>query len=379
MGDRTCGSSFLRLCMAKPTLYSLQPHTWKVGYRTSKVYWEEFQTREDAEGRYQELWWSKVLISPEGDVQWCSSGILDPKGVGVAALLLSVGGGFGDVESPLPALEKGDVAFIPADRLPGTSEVLQLIWDRVASRSSISWFGSRVSADSLCYFDVEKHPGVRGYVALTIDDAPCRLGPKNSMLPEIRKLLKEHQAQATFMLLGKFVPQYEAELLELLREGHELGNHGLVDKSYGASSPKEFEDAVEECTKRITDLQCRAGLSSAFPWFRPPHGRLSAVMAKIVEQKALRILMCDTYACCPVIQDGDFIGRFLGKQAEHGSIILIHMPEHGFREWCLLGLQTLLKQLKERNMKVVTAGKLAELAGWSPEPLGRQMPCKLAL
>ncbi|CAE7680469.1 nodB [Symbiodinium sp. CCMP2456] len=342
--------------MAKPTLRSLQLHTWKLGYRTSKVYWEEFQTREEAEGRYQELWWSKVLINPEGDVLRCSSGILDPKGVGVAALLLSARRGFGDVESPLPALDKGDVAFIPADRLPGTSQALQLIWDRVASRSSISWFGSRVSADSLCYFDVEKHPGVRGYVALTIDDAPCRLGPKNSMLPEIRKLLKEHQAQATFLLLGQFVPQYEEELLALLREGHELGNHGLVDKSYGASSPKEFEDAVEECTKRITDLQRRAG---------------------IVEQKALRILMCDTYACCPVIQDGDFIGRFLGKQAEHGSIMLIHMPEHGFREWCLLGLQTLLKQLKERNMKVVTAGKLAELAGWSPEVVGRR--CKLAL
>ena len=41
--------------------------------------------------------------------------------------------------------------------------------------------------------------------------------------------------------------------------------------------------------------------------------------------------MCDTYACCPVIQDGDFIGKFLAKQAEHGSIIVIHMPEHGFR------------------------------------------------
>ncbi|CAE7408777.1 unnamed protein product [Symbiodinium necroappetens] len=377
MGDRSCGSSILRCCVAKPMLRSLQPQTWKLGYRTSQVYWEEFQTREEAEGRYQELWWSKVLMNPEGDVLRCSSGILDPKGVGVAALLLSARRGFGDVESSLPALEKGDVAFIPADRLPGTSQALQLIWDRVASRSSISWFGSRVSVDSLCYFDVAKHPGVRGYVALTIDDAPCRLGPKNSMLPEIRKLLKEHQAKATFMLLGKFVPQHEEGLLELLREGHELGNHGLVDKSYRASSPKEFEDAVEECTRRITDLHRRAGVSSAFPWFRPPHGQLSAVMAKIVEQKALRILMCDTYACCPVIQDGDFIGRFLGKQAEHGSIMLIHMPEHGFREWCLLGLQTLLKHLKERNMKVVTAGKLAELAGWSPELVGRR--CKLAL
>ena len=85
--------------------------------------------------------------------------------------------------------------------------------------------------------------------------------------------------------------------------------------------------------------------------------------------------MCDTYACCPVIQDGDFIGKFLGQQAEHGSIIVIHMPEHGFRasgrlrlkafeaqEWCLRGIQELLAHLKSRGLKAVTVGHLAQLA-----------------
>ena len=33
-----------------------------------------------------------------------------------------------------------------------------------------------------------------------------------------------------------------------------------------------------------------------------------------------------------------------------------------FREWCLLGLETLLKRLKERGMKAVSLGHLAELA-----------------
>ena len=26
------------------------------------------------------------------------------------------------------------------------------------------------------------------------------------------------------------------------------------------------------------------------------------------------------------------------RQAEHGSIIVIHMPERGFRDWCLRGV-----------------------------------------
>ena len=32
-----------------------------------------------------------------------------------------------------------------------------------------------------CYFDVDRFPGVMNHVALTIDDVPCRLGPRNSM------------------------------------------------------------------------------------------------------------------------------------------------------------------------------------------------------
>ncbi|CAE7890308.1 Peptidoglycan-N-acetylglucosamine deacetylase [Symbiodinium microadriaticum] len=340
-------------CASTGAASQLEPHTWKLGYCLSAVRWEQFEKREEAENRYRGLWSSKVLMSPEGEVKLCSSALVDPKGLGVAMLLLSAKRDFEDVPPPHAALEKGDVAFIPAERLPGVPQALQLVWDMVAWRRSISWFGSRVSADSLCYFDVEKHPGIRGYVALTFDDAPCRLGPKNSMLPEIRALLKEHQAQATFMLLGKFVSGSENDLLDLLRDGHELGNHGLVDKSYSASSATECEEMIDECSEQISDLQRRAGISSAFRWFRPPHGQMSSPMAEIVKHKGLKVLMCDAYACCPVIQDGDFIGRFLARRAEHGSIILLHMPEHGFRA---------------RGLQVVTAGKLAELIRLSSTP-----------
>ena len=356
----------------------LDPDTWKLGYCSSKLQWEQFHSRAEAENRYRQLWWSRILVGPDGHVVMCSTAILDPKGLGMARLIISAKRGFSQIECAATALEQGEVAFIPPERLPGATQAVQLIWQSFAGRTTISLFGSRVSSDALCYFDVEAHPAVRGYVALTIDDAPGRLGRKNSMLPEVRKLLKEYDAKATFMLMGKFVPGHEEEFLQLLRDGHELGNHGLVDRSYAASSVKEFEGVVDECCHHITSLQRRAGVSAAFPWFRPPHGKMSSAMSTVVEKKGLKILMCDTYACCPVIQDGDFVGSFLAQRAEHGSILLIHMPEHGFREWCWLGLQTMLRQLQERGLKVVTAGKLAERAGWAPERVCSNQ-CKLAL
>eukprot|EP00972_Heterocapsa_arctica_P006919 1013065-Heterocapsa_arctica.AAC.1 len=61
-------------------------------------------------------------------------------------------------------------------------------------------------------------------------------GNEASMVPEVLALLKEHDALATFMVMGKFVEGNEDDLVQLLREGHELGNHGLVDKSYHRDS-----------------------------------------------------------------------------------------------------------------------------------------------
>ena len=50
-----------------------------------------------------------------------------------------------------------------------------------------------------CFWDVARHPGVRGMVALTIDDCFCRQSPpdQHSMIREVQALLKKHSAKAS--------------------------------------------------------------------------------------------------------------------------------------------------------------------------------------
>ena len=45
-----------------------------------------------------------------------------------------------------------------------------------------------------------------------------------------------------------------------------------------------------------------------------------------------------------------------------GSIILIHMPERGIREWNLEAMELTLKGLKEKGYDIVTFSKLYELS-----------------
>lgn len=232
------------------------------------------------------------------------------------------------------------------------------------NRSTVAYFGAGpLRLKSMCYFDVAKSPGVHGYVALTLDDAPCRQGPEQSQVPAVLALLRRYGAKATFMTIGDFIEGHEGDLVQLLREGHELGNHGMLDRPYHRDDQEQFAEAVEECSCRIRALQRQADVPEGVAWFRSPHGKYTKAMAATLESKGLTNVMCDTYASCPIVQDGKWIGDFLASQAQHGSIVLIHMPEGNLREWCLTGLERLLDGLHRRGLRVVTVSELAELAG----------------
>jgi len=119
---------------------------------------------------------------------------------------------------------------------------------------------------------------------------------------------------------------------------------------------------LDECNGKILALQQRAGVEEKVLWFRAPHGKYTRQMEEVLNEKGMTNTMCDTYASCPIVEDGKFIGDFLPRRCSDGSIILLHMPELGHREWCMDGLRGMLEGLKQRGFKVVSVGELSNLA-----------------
>lgn len=358
---------------------------WTLGCSVNlRLRWETFASEEEARKRLNRTFWSRVLFDPSGVPIKIYPGMFDPRAAGVAALLAArradsqifLSAGPSRSWSPrssssrrrevLGAIEEGEAPFIPRERGPLIRRGVQYLQKATSSwsiESRRNVVGMATQHSTLSFFNVEEAPGVRGLVALTIDDAPCRLGKKSSMMPEVLAALEAHGARATFMVMGRFVEGSEHDLQEALCRGHELGNHGLVDKPYDRKDGEaEFAEALDECTSRIQELQRRAGVAEEVRWFRAPWARYSAGMAEIVQQRGMQHVLCDTYACCPVIQDGAFIGDYLASSASDGSIIVLHMPERGFREWCYEGLTTFLSSLKSRGLRAVTVGELATSA-----------------
>lgn len=246
----------------------------------------------------------------------------------------------------------------------------------VGQRRLAALASSVVQPNTIFYFDAERHPCVVGYVALTIDDAPCRT-PGQSMVVEVQALLAEFEATATFFLCTNFVPGHEDELLALLRSGNEVANHCPEDRSYASDGEPEFEQALLLAEEVCESLRCPAeprpdpsdGVAGPPKrWFRAPHASLSAAMQTVVERHGFAHVLSDCYANDPWIGDAEFIAERLVEDANDGSILCIHMPERGFREYNLGALRKVLIGLGQRGLQAVTLSKLRERAEASTRP-----------
>lgn len=260
-------------------------------------------------------------------------------------------------------VEEGKSLMIPYQRSLLHQWLLKRSMDAVFYRRTVQFFSAGpLRMSSRCFWSVRKYPAVKGFIALSLDDAPGRLGPRNSLIPEIRKSLDEYQAKATFMVISKYISGHEHNLERLIQDGHELGNHGILDQAQDRLSRKEFLAELDECTGQIEDLQRRAGKTSGVKIFRAPHGRYTRVMEECIESRGISNVMCDVYASDPVIEDGDYVARSLVRQARSGGIILLHMPEIGFREHCMVALRKLLEGLHRKGLQAVSVSMLERIA-----------------
>lgn len=256
-------------------------------------------------------------------------------------------------------------------------------------------FASVLDPHALCFYDAADFPGVRGLVALTVDDAPCRQrDPQAALLGEVKDLLAEFEAKATFFLCTDDVPGHEEGLAELVKAGNEVANHGCEDKPYGGYSEEQFRHAflraesVCEAVRRLGEaaqeetLQEEGVPTAGYPvaslpsaperaseaptpkWFRAPHADISSAMQKVLAAEGFRHVLCDSFANDTQIDDAAFISDSLLSMVDSagGSIVVIHMPERGFREHNLEALRLLLSGLRQRDLRVVTLSELSRAA-----------------
>ena len=191
----------------------------------------------------------------------------------------------------------------------------------------------------------------RNFVCLTIDDAPY-----GGSLPRILEVLREHQAKATFFMVGKRMVEFPELVREVLKEGHEVGNHTENHFRLNHMTPDQVRVEVALCAEHYR--QATGG--GKMKYFRAPGMRSNAAVDKIVRDFGYTTVLAN-YAGKdfrlsdegPTITSAHDIVENVLNNVTPGGIILLHdVPETAE------ALPAILTGLEERGYKVINVSEM---------------------
>ncbi|OAA73161.1 chitooligosaccharide deacetylase [Cordyceps fumosorosea ARSEF 2679] len=195
-------------------------------------------------------------------------------------------------------------------------------------------------------------------VALSLDDAP------SAHTDEILAALREHDARATFFVIGEQVAEAGREevLRKVVRGGHELANHGMRDEPATRLALDTLEREAGEVRAKLVAAYEAEGKVLENNYYRPGSGFFNTKMRDLLGNRGYRITLGSVYPHDPQIRSPERNAAHILSMAHPGAIIICHDR----REWTAPMLRMVLPALKERGYRVVTITELVKAA----EPLG---------
>jgi peptidoglycan/xylan/chitin deacetylase (PgdA/CDA1 family) len=151
-------------------------------------------------------------------------------------------------------------------------------------------------------------------IALTFDD-----GPHPRYTPQILEILDEFGIKATFFVIGVNAKYYPDTMEDIIRSGHEIGNHTYSHPHVSGLNSITLTDEVEKCESTIyglTDYKTKL--------FRPPEGLIDADIRSVLRELDYKVILWDIdtkdWANTPAEEIADNVIEHI----ESGDIILMH-------------------------------------------------------
>jgi peptidoglycan/xylan/chitin deacetylase (PgdA/CDA1 family) len=185
-------------------------------------------------------------------------------------------------------------------------------------------------------------------VALTFDD-----GPDARSTPALLDLLRQHDVEAAFFVIGKRVDAEPKLANQILRGGHLLENH-----TYQHSNATNFYSTArltEELSRTQQTIQKHTGITPRF--FRPPVGLSNPNTFRAAAALNLKVIGWNIRSLDRRLTDPEVIVRRIERRLQPGAIILLHDADIP-AERLLATVKLLLAKVREHGYEVVRLDRM---------------------
>lgn len=197
-------------------------------------------------------------------------------------------------------------------------------------------------------------------VALTFDD-----GPSPDTTPRILDILRAEGVRATFFVLGKHAEQHPEIVERIVREGHELGNHGYDHGILAFAGATQVHHQLQ----RTERLLRKAG-GPPVRVFRAPHGFRSPFVARTARRLGYATCAWSAGVFDTAKPGADVIIKRSAKAMKPGAILLLHDADgwgDDDRSQTADALPGIIAAARERELEFLTMSEVAALD--PPKPI----------
>jgi peptidoglycan/xylan/chitin deacetylase (PgdA/CDA1 family) len=192
-------------------------------------------------------------------------------------------------------------------------------------------------------------------LALTFDDGPA------VWTATVLDLLREHEARATFFLIGQRVRERPDDVRRIVAEGHEVGSHTLTHPRLTEIPDDEVRSEIRGGAEALEEV-----LGEPSPLFRAPGFHAAERELAIVEELGLEAVFADVDPedWRPGLDSHTIFRRVL-EGVRDGAIVDLHdgypPPPTSARDDCtptVEALEHLLLCLRAEGYELVTVSEL---------------------
>ncbi len=190
-------------------------------------------------------------------------------------------------------------------------------------------------------------------IALTFDDGPSKY------TWDIVDVLKNHNARATFFLLGSRVATHQAAIDNVLAYHNEIASHTFAHKNLTKLTESE---AVEQV--RLVDEALQQQHSYTPALLRLPYGAKNEQVQEILKAEGKPIIGWSVDPYDWKVKNKEKVVNHILNSVQDGDIVLMHDIYGPTAE----AVAELVPALQERGYQLVTVSELFQFRGVSPQP-----------
>lgn len=176
-------------------------------------------------------------------------------------------------------------------------------------------------------------------VWITIDD-----GPDADTTPKLLEILEREGAVATFFVIGMRAEKNVELIRDIVRRGHQLGNHTQTHPAsrFWSSGGRTMWAELSYCQSTLHNI---CGVVPT--WFRAPVGHYNFQTHPVAKELGLRIASWSSRGFDAVRKDVSKILASIERDLKPGAVVLLH----DVRPVSAEVLEGTLKLLKDRGLK----------------------------